>query len=202
MKRISALAILIAAAAPALADDYPFSGYYSAVDESVSAADAQLMCAFSFFRQDKSGDFVNLIIDLPAFKADGTVRFDEEGGGVCKLSAGRLEDCTVTAALDREEVGNQFYSVLTDFTDSGVKVAGFEEVRNAQSWTLLGNPEPDYYSRYERCVGFDDATLKPFLSGKKSTATPEESDALNAPPEDDMRPVMEKILTIVRGSKL
>lgn len=178
---------------------YPFTGYYAMVPGDLGADDAQLVCAFAFFRQHANGDFDNLLINMPAFDKDGTVRFDIEGGGACTIT-GTLEECTTEWTLDPGDAASSFVSVLADIDDAGVRVRGFDRIEDARSFILTGAPEPDYEDRYARCLGYDEASLAPFLSGERSDATPAESDALNASPTDATRPAMTAIRAKVLGN--
>jgi hypothetical protein len=137
---------------------------------------------------------------MPAYEKDGTVRYDLEGGGSCTLT-GTLEDCTTEWTLDPGEPPSSFVSVLTDISDIGVRVRGFDRIEDARSYILTGAPEPDYDDRYERCIGYDEASLAPFLTGERSSATPEDSNTLNSPPSEETRPVMAAIRATVLGNQ-
>ena len=193
MRRIAFIAATMLAA-PASADDYPFTGYFASVDADASIEDAQRTCALSFFRQEANGDFVNYLIDRPAFVKDGTVRYDLDGNGICSLSDGKLEECKVLTAVHPDEPGMEFASVFTAIDEQGVRVAGFFSAADARSWMQNHVPDPDYLVRYERCVGFDEAKLRSRFTGEPTAATPEENDQLGSTPTDETRLLADAIL--------
>ncbi len=190
----------LAAVGPALAADYPYSGFFtnSALDEP--AADAQLTCANGFFRQDKDGSFVNYHLDAERYRSDGTVRYVQYGRGFCTLlDGGKIEACRMTFSSEPTEIGAVYIDVIRSIMPEAIEVAFFDKTEDARAWIAGGAPEPGDDFRFVRCAGFDDERLGDALTTEESRLSTEDRDNLLNPTMDAessaaMAAILDKLL--------
>lgn len=179
------VALSLSQSAAAGADSYPYSGYFSSQIVDVSAGDARLACAYSFFRQNADGSFVGYLVDKPAHDADGSVRYLLYGRGQCTIAGGRVETCTMTASADAEEIGHSYYDVIKSIQPEAIATSSFDSAQDANLYALGGIGQPTVELRFSRCEGFDDARLSGFVSDAMSGLPAEERWALQSPEFDD-----------------
>jgi hypothetical protein len=200
MRQFALLAIAIVASGSAAAADYPFAGYFSSQAADTEPADAQLACAYSFFRQNTDGTFIGYQIDKPAFIADGTVRFEQYGRGACTIDADRVEQCTMTASPDKDEIGTSYFDVVGEVTADTVTSHYFDTHEEATAYATKQEGTPTFESRFRRCAGFDDAHLSGKLRENLTTLTLDERGQLQSPEFNDatratMRAILGKLGT-------
>lgn len=197
--RAAFLALLLAAL-PAQAGDYPFSGFFSSQPADVGPDDAQLSCAYSFFRQNPDGTFIGYEIDKPAFLTDGTLRYERYGEGVCIVDADNVETCTTTASSDKTEIGASYFDVMTLISPDTIGSQYFDTKEAATAYATRAEGMPDFESRFVRCAGFDDARLGAALTTTMTTLSTEDQGPLQSPEFDDasratMRAILKKLQT-------
>lgn len=196
----AAFLALVLAALPAHAEDYPFSGFFSSQPADVSPEDAQLSCAYSFFRQNPDGTFVGYEIDKPAFLTDGTLRYERYGEGTCTVDADHVEVCTTTGSSDKTEIGASYYDVMTIVDADTIGSKYFDTKEQATAFATNAEGRPDFESRFVRCDGFDEARLGPSLTTTMTTLPIDDQGPLQSPEFDDasratMRAILKKLGT-------
>lgn len=180
-----ALLLLWAAAGPARADDYPFSGFFNVGFEDESFDDTQLSCAHGFFRQDRDGTFVNYHLDAAGYDRDGAIRYVQYGRGTCSLiDDGRIESCKMTFSTEPGEFGAVFVDIVRSIEPDLITLAFADDVEQAR--TILAGDEPmPGNSFFIRCPGFTDAALDGYLTTGTSRLESADRDAVLSPELDD-----------------
>jgi len=179
---IVALALPVAAQA---ADDYPYSGFFTSQTVDVAPDDAQLACAYSFFKQNLDGSFVGYLIDKQGYAGTGAVRYVQYGRGTCTITGGRVETCTMTASPDAAEVGQSYFDVLRSIQPEAIENASFDNAQDANVFALSGIGQPSVELRFSVCHGFDDAHFHALLADELTTLPVDERSALQSPTFDD-----------------
>ncbi|MEJ0011399.1 MAG: hypothetical protein WDM94_02000 [Bauldia sp.] len=162
----------------------------------VSPEDAQLACAYSFFRQKPDGTFVGYEIDKLAFLTDGTLRYERYGEGNCTIDADRVEVCTTTASSDKDEIGASYFDVMTVIDADTVGSQFFETRAAATAYATRAQGRPSFESHFVRCNGFDETVLGDALTDKMTTLSTDDQGPLQSPEFDEAsRATMRAILT-------
>ena len=105
--------VLLSTASVALADDYPYSGFFATNLDRVSFDRAQLLCTYSFFVQNKDGTYVSYHLDLGGHLKDGSIKYLEYSRGQCVVDAEHpIETCTSSFDLDASVQGKPFIDVF------------------------------------------------------------------------------------------
>lgn len=184
MRRVFALVLVsaVSCAAPALAADYPFQGYFTVAGagESPDGLDVN-RCALNFFVQDRSGDFVAYHADLDHFKATGGLRYVIFQRGRCSYDAGtRIETCTPSFDTDQNMQGKTFIDVIEQITPTHVKTRAFDDLAQAEAFAASGKSEGDFPITYFSCP-FDQAKIAGALTGTSSPLDVEARNRLTGP---------------------
>jgi hypothetical protein len=177
-----AFASAVSCAAPALAADYPFQGYFTVAGagESPDGLDVN-RCALNFFVQDRSGDFVAYHADLDHFKATGGLRYVIFQRGRCSYDAGtRIETCTLSFDTDQNMQGKTFIDVIEQITPTHVKTRAFDDMAQAEAFAASGKSEGDFPITYFSCP-FDEAKIAGALTGTSSPLDVEARNRLTGP---------------------
>lgn len=183
---LAAAAIALSTASPAAAADYPFSGFYTTNIDRIAFEKAQLLCAYSFFVQEKTGSFVNYHLDLGGYLRDQSIRYLEYSRGHCYADTGqKIETCIVTSDSDPTQKGKSFVDVYSQISPDMVEVRYFDDANQASAFVRDGTAGDIAVGEYDRCAGFDRATLGPYLSEERSTLSPDERAKVTAPQLDE-----------------
>ncbi|HVZ15006.1 MAG TPA: hypothetical protein VG894_11150 [Bauldia sp.] len=203
VRAVLALWLLAGAAAPSVASEYPYSGYYTVQPRATDSSDAALACAFGFTHQRIDGGFVTYHVDLDTFRNRGEVRYVEYAAGHCRIDVNGLEACTVDESADAGEIGAVYYDVATDIADDAVDVTYFDRRAQAVAFARHTGSEADgTAARFFRCLGFSDATLRDALGNAMSTLTLEQRGVLTMPEFTDAnRALMRDILAALAAHK-
>jgi hypothetical protein len=199
--RAAALVFAVAslATAPALAADYPYSGYFTAQSKDMDADTAQLLCAVSFFLQRADGTYANYHLDRPAFERDGSVRFVFYGAGECTIEARTMvEACTISEDTVPGQAGQLLFDVVEAMTPDRIDLANFDTREEAETFAAGGGDRDTSANgtRFTRCSGYD-ADIAGFLKTARSTLSMDERMALITPELDDRTRAM---LTTIRDT--
>ena len=191
-----AAAFVLAGAAPALADDYPFSGVFVAPIDEVPAADKQLLCGYNFFVQNNDGTFINYHLDLPAYEKDGTIRFVTYTRGHCKIED-KVETCTTDWDSDPKYIGEVYFDIIAEVGAESVKIAYFDTADEARANADKAEPTDTFY----RCP-FDEAAIAKYRTETVSTLTGDARMAMFRPDLDDKaRAAMTDVLAAIAAGK-
>ena len=204
MRRAAAVAAMaLSAASPASAGDYPFSGFFAANFNRMSAQQVELTCAFGFFVQEKNGTFINYHLDLPRYFQDKSVRYLEYARGHCHADTEqRIETCVVTSDTDPTQVGKVFVDVFQVVVPEAIVVRFFDDANQAAAFVRDGTTGDSKPAEYDMCPGFDSASMADYLSAERSTLPLGERKAIESPQLDaDNMAIMTRVLETIRAGK-
>ena len=130
-------AVLIASlmtAVPALAGEYPFSGYLTIAGDPEKADPLDTRrCALNFFRQGTDGGFTGYHVDLQKFQATREVNYVVYQRGICAYDEkAKIESCNMAYDTDKDSQGNIYVDVLESVGDAYVRTMSFEDVAQAE----------------------------------------------------------------------
>jgi hypothetical protein len=197
-------AILISTGSLAAAADYPFSGFFTSNFDSVSVDRGQLLCAYNFFIQEKDGSFINYHLDLAGFTTHRSVKYLEYSRGSCVVDSDqRIETCTTTFDSDPSQQGKSFIDVFRRVSPDAIEVRFFDDIAQARAFVRDGTVADDNPpSEFDRCSGFDRASMADYLSAERSTLSPDERMKLTAPQLDAATTaIMTRVLEAIRTGK-
>lgn len=144
---------LLAGAAAADTDPYPFEGYFALKTSGPQHAG----CGFDILHQTHSGKFSGYILDRAHWEAHGTPRFVRYKQGTCTFDA--------ASGIDNCKAQENHISAISDKPDRA-KVTVLDE--NSVAMLTLGEETPETLAGvppfvFERCP-FDAAQITPLLS--------------------------------------
>jgi hypothetical protein len=172
MRRVAAAAFLAFLAGPALADSYPYSGFFVDLLEDDTPEITAARCALSFFEQRPDGSFGHYHIDNKTFRATGEVRFLHYREGTCSFDEGtRIETCHSTLDLTtRNEQVYDMFTIYGDIGDTDVNYTYVDTLEDAKAFVAGGEVEgeaPDS-GTYRRCP-IDAAVIRAHIAPDDST---------------------------------
>lgn len=178
-------AVLIASlmtAVPALAGEYPFSGYLTIAGDPEKADPLDTRrCALNFFRQGTDGGFTGYHVDLQKFQATREVNYVVYQRGICAYDEkAKIESCNMAYDTDKDSQGNIYVDVLESVGDAYVRTMSFEDVAQAEDYVSKGIKGEALGISYFRC-GFDMAKLNAALTGRFSALPVPVRDELTSP---------------------
>ncbi|CAN5142324.1 hypothetical protein BH10PSE7_BH10PSE7_39400 [soil metagenome] len=187
MKRALPLLILLASVLPAGAADYPYSGVLVLAAQDGENRNVDLArCAFGFFIQTKAGIYANYHIDLPAFKANKTLRYLKYGEGTCAYDpAANTEACAVSWSTESGPLAT-YYDVIQSIAPDEVRTREFPGDEDLKKWVATKDDELGYPVRYLTCP-FSAEKIAPFLTDERTTLAREDLDKIvgEIPSTDD-----------------
>ena len=188
--------LLILWSAPALAQDYPFTGtFVSAGSADGPSPDDPARCALSFFRQDKSGDFVNYVVDLPTFNATQTLRYKVNSRGNCSFDpVHRIEACKTSFDLNPANVGSVYHDVIDQIAPDFIRLSNFDTKAAALDYAMTGSSASGQPAGFYRCA-FEAARLSAAVSDDTATLTADQAQALLGPDQAQLHaPIVAALL--------
>jgi hypothetical protein len=199
----AAVALVLSTAPIAAAADYPFSGFFAANADRVSFEQAQLLCAYNFFIQEKDGTFINYHLDLAGYTGHQSVRYLEYSRGHCFADTDqRIETCITTADSDPSQPGNVFVDVYRLVSPEVIAVRFFDNANQAGAFVREGTVGDSTESEYDQCAGFDRTSMADYLSAEKSTLSLDEREKFIVPKLDAATTaIMESVLEAIRAGK-
>ena len=201
---VAGVAILLSASSAAYPADYPYSGFYVANFDRVSFDRAQLLCAYSFFTQEKDGSFVDYHLDLAGFMAHQSVKYLEYSRGQCVVDPDRnIETCTTAFDSDPSQQGKTFIDVFRPVGPLVIEVRFFDDMAQARAFVRDGTVADDNPAKeFDRCTRFDSAAMADYLSAERSTLPPDERMKLTSPQLDAATmAIMTRVLEAIRTGK-
>lgn len=142
-------------ATSAAANDYPYSGNFTYIyGASAPGPDDLARCAFSFFAQDKSGAYVEYVLDMDAFKKTKVLRYLAWNRGACVYDPGfKLETCgQLSVPIE------PFFSVIDQIGPDFVRTRLFDTKEHAKAYYETGNAQGGSTQLLSRCP-FDPEVL-------------------------------------------
>lgn len=175
------LCLSFAKNATALADAYPYEGYFTiAFDPNTPSRRDVAKCAFNFFRQNTDGSFISYHLDDADFAKTGRIRYVRYNNGQCTFGpAPNLESCLVTFDPNKNDQGVTHYDILQGIEPGVVKVlylgTSKELTSSAAALSAQGTPLV-----YQRCR-FAPDPIGQALSDETSSLSNDERDKLLFP---------------------
>lgn len=176
------IAALLLSAQPAMAEDYPFSGFVAAVGEAQSSPQSDVAkCALSFINQKPDGSYVGYHVDMENFRKIKTVRYVTHMAGTCAYDkARRIEACSVSTATATELQGKTFYDTIESIGPAYVKTIAFDTKEEALASSVSGEKGKGFPVTFFRCP-FDEAPMATMISTAISDLTSDELGKLTFP---------------------
>lgn len=200
MKRVTAVALVILGAAlmprAALADDYPYTGYYTTAAEAGRWSPLDIRaCALNFFEQKKDGTFIAYHADLGRFEAKGELRYLIYQRGHCSYDAAtKLERCTTDFDTDQDKIGSSYADILAKIGKEYLDTTAFDTVEQGEAYVAGTSTEGASAVSYYACP-FSTAGIAPMLSKEETTLSGDDLDALTDPkPSMLIRPVVRDLM--------
>jgi hypothetical protein len=203
MKRSAFGLVLIGATlAPcaALAEDYPYTGYFTQAAEQGRWSPLDIRaCALSFFDQKKDGTFIAYHADLGRFQSKGELRFVIYQRGHCSYDAAtKLERCATDWDTEEDQIGKTYSDIVLTIGPEYLHTTGFNSVEEGEAYAAGTSKEGAEALSYFRCP-FDQAVIAKLLSKDESTLTGDERDALASPkPSMLIKPVVRDLMDRLR----
>src|SRR5262249_2797652 len=147
---------------------------------------------------------INYHLDLAGFMERQSVKFLEYSRGSCVVDAGqRIETCTTAFDSDPSQQGKSFIDVFRPVSPDAIEVRFFADVAHARACVRDGTVAEDNRPReFDRCAGFDSASMADYLSAERSTLSPDERMKLTAPQLDAATTaIMTSVLQAIRTGK-
>ena len=179
----AAAGLLAAGPVTALADDYPYSGFFWLAVEGDETGNLDSRCALSFLEQRKDGTWSVYHLDLEEFSKTKTVVYKLVSEGTCQFTAEtKVEACVAT--MDKsfpEGEGKTVYDVVTSTAKDRI---GTVMIDAASGWEAVmqdpTNPDVGYQLTYLRCP-FPEEALASRISDVPTSASADELSALRFP---------------------
>lgn len=131
----TALALLLMAAGPASAQDYPFTGYFlQSLDEVATGRELLSRCALSFFHQSADGSYASYALNYTDYAGDGTISYEITNYGGCAFDAATsIEECTF---VEDYAAGQSLvsYSVITSMTPERIEAVLADDRASAEAY--------------------------------------------------------------------
>ena len=193
---------VISLASEAIAEDYPFSGYFSQEPASQKSGFLQAKCARVFFYQDKDGKATGYILDEKLYKDSGKVQFRVAGKTTCFYQSDLNKESCITDHFfgQNESEHFVFFGYYPRPEIEPIQVFFFENGFEINRY--IASPKVDqnidnFPNRedviYHRCEGFDETSLKGHLSDNLNTLSYEISEKYHEPsfPETEISSVLD-----------
>lgn len=200
MKRVMAVALVLVGALllprAALADDYPYTGYYTTAAEAGRWSPLDIRaCTLNFFEQKKDGTFTAYHADLERFESKGELRYVVYQRGHCSYDAAtKLERCTTDFDTDQDKIGGSYADILGKIGKASIDTISFDTVEQGEAYVAGTSTEGASAVSYYACP-FDKAGIAAMLSKDETTLSGDELDALTDPkPSLLIKPVVRDLM--------
>jgi hypothetical protein len=177
--RVTAVMVCVAASS-ALADDYPYSGYFTGYDVKVAPSLLQGKCALQFYHQKTDGTSINYVLDQKTYNTTGQVQYKIANVVSCKYdSSSKIGECSETFYNSLGSETDIFYEILNATSADAFFIINFnskQELIDYQRFetehALSGKLGSGRGVFSQRCVGFNADVLQSHITGEYKDAPP------------------------------
>lgn len=190
----------------ALADAYPYSGYFSVNNVQADPKFMQAKCALAFFKQDADGVGRDYIIDLNEYKKTGHVQYLQVDQTTCVYHASKQSDSCEAEVYDKSGKSHSTnFDYILPITETGgdfYSFTGEKELENFISSPTKEIPDFGYISAQKmhlhRCVGFSDETVLKHVPNRLNDMTVEDTiNLININPTEKDIPAILEVMQLI-----